>query len=1394
MKFSLRPLKKYLGNPRKQTKVDIDIFKLLDPEWYQKKYPDIRGSADYIARHYFDHGAEEGRFPHPLFDTHYYLRENPDVAASGNNPLLHFLREGGRQGRNPHILFDSSFYLNNNPDVAAAGVNPLIHFIEHGANELRNPHPLFDTEHYIDQNPIVKTLGQNPLIHYLSYGIEGRSSHHPLFDARFYEKHYGSNNFDGLTPLEHYLTEGSNQKYDPNPFFDTYYYISKNQGGLPPGSNPLIHYMQKGESALIDPSRKFQISWYLSCYLDVASSGTSPLYHYLRSGRREGRLPTRADSVIGPVTDAEMACLREPILADEMALFVTHSPNGKLKSHVEHYLDSLLRNGVAIVLIVAADVPFVDTDGPITSKLNGIYVRKNEGFDFAAWAHVLRLNPSMYNLSLVYLLNDSMIGPTSERNFTELLNRIRNSPADFIGLVDSYESRWHIQSFFLPFKKGALRSAVMKEFFLDVVSHSSKLGVISDYELTLAQKLRANGLSCEVMFPQITTAPINRTLFHWKSLLEEGFPLVKVSTVADFDPRVDTSNWQEVLASQGFDIAIAERTVAERSVGQKHPAVATDEASRVNAAPLIQPIPSNASDPVHQIAFSSLPTEAEFDSAFYLSIYPDIAAAGVDPYLHYKTHGCLEGRIGSPPIELKNLDNPNLFERKPETILIVSHEGVRGGAPILAYTLVKELAQRYNVITLFLSGGPLLQDCKDAGAIVIGPIGLSNSMPLADFVVDRISRSAKLKFAIVNTIASHYVLPGLAKRYVPSISLIHEFAAYFRPLSAFREAVFWSGSVVFSAEITRDNAKANIPDLENSNFLIIPQGRCVVPEFDALRKTNTKREGEIVRRTLRPDRFPKDGFVVVGAGLVEFRKGVDLFISTAARVLQLDPSLPIRFIWVGRGYEPQTDVHYSAYLADQIQRSGLADNFEFLNEVSNLSAVFENSDVLMLSSRLDPLPNVAIDAISVGLPVLCFANTTGVASLLTKFGVSEHAVARYLDVDDLADKVVALAKSKEMKAKLSAASLEIACATFEMQNYITNIERIATAQQHLTQQEQADVQVIVNSGKVQKDFYLSPGRANCDVETITREYVRGWASGLGKRKLFPGFHPGIYSECQNLSKEDGDALAHFIRAGEPSGPWSFPLIRQTEQPPPIPADTRVALHIHAYFLEVFPEILDRLCSNHVRPDLLISVKSVDAQEKMKRMVKGYKKGKVDIRLVPDPGRDVGPFLTEFGDTMLSGYDLIGHVHTKASLDLADTSAAKTWVKFLSDNVLGYANVPMADIILDRMVRDPDIGIVFPDDPHIIGWDNNQSFVEPYRSHFAVSSYPKALHFPVGAFFWARPQALKPLFDLNLDWNDYPSEPLPYDGSLLHGIERLYGMAASTAGFKIVNTNIAGVTR
>jgi len=339
----------------------------------------------------------------------------------------------------------------------------------------------------------------------------------------------------------------------------------------------------------------------------------------------------------------------------------------------------------------------------------------------------------------------------------------------------------------------------------------------------------------------------------------------------------------------------------------------------------------------------------------------------------------------------------------------------------------------------------------------------------------------------------------------------------------------------------------------------------------------------------------------------------------------------------------------------------------------------------------------------------------------------------------------------------------------------------------------SDIDTISKSGLIRLDYFCPPGLQGMDQEEAIWMYLRLWAKGEGRRKLFPGFHPGIYLEQHGVGTAGADPLADYLRAGKPWGPWNFKLITSTEEVISLPPKLRIGLHIHAYYPELFPEILERLKRNLVRPDLLISVTSESARLTIAAYLENYSGGTVDIRVVPNRGRDIGPFLTEFGETIRQKYDLIGHLHTKKTVDLQDDSLGRIWFQFLLENLLG-GQVPMADVILGRMADDQDVMMVFPDDPCVVGWEKNFYLGGKLLSDMGIQYSYQELCFPIGTMFWARTAGLKALFDLNLHWEDYPEEPLPYDGSLLHALERLFGILATSSGGSILLTNVSGKAR
>lgn len=784
--------------------------------------------------------------------------------------------------------------------------------------------------------------------------------------------------------------------------------------------------------------------------------------------------------------------------------------------------------------------------------------------------------------------------------------------------------------------------------------------------------------------------------------------------------------------------------------------------------------------------------DEQFDEAFYLRAYPDISKSGIDPYRHYQKFGKYEGRIAVPP-KLKIEKGSMEFDPSLDTILIVSHEATRTGAPILSLNLIEHLKKKYNVISLFLHDGTIREYFFDGSIMVVGPLLSRANRILADDAIEQIIQLFKLKFVIANSVECYTVLPALAKRFIPAIILIHEFAANTRPKNVFPDAILWSCAAIFSTPLTRNNAISEYPQFRNHLFPIIPQGLCVPPARVGDISDDLDQEAKILD-VMRPKGLPEDVFVVLGLGNVHLRKGVDLFLECANRVVHSGYGGRCRFIWIGKGFNPETD-NYSIYLLDQIRRSGLEDHVFFMTDTSNLETVYKAADILLISSRLDPLPNVAIDAMMRKLPLICFDKTTGIADILHENGLGDVCVVPYIDTMRMSEQLIAFVQSEELRLNVGEQLYQVALKEFDMPNYVSRIEDIALASVDFVTQEQKDVLTIREAGLVRWDFFLR-SHSQMPSDDIYHHYVRMWINNMQKRKLFPGFHPGIFAEQYPLLESGCDPLAAYLRAGQPAGPWQFDVITPKSDEKLISHQLRVALHFHVYYPDLFPDMLERLNKNQIRPDLFITVPTQLVYEEVNLLLSQNYSGKVvEIQLVPNRGRDIGPFLTAFGAAFVTNYDVVGHLHTKKTVDIesGNSEIVKEWRSFLLENLLGGKN-KMVDLILSHFASNPSIGIIFPDDPNLLGWGDNKPYAEVIAQQLMLDPLPENIIFPVGTMFWAKADALSPLFDHSFDWPDYPSEPLPYDGSMLHALERLLPLVISKRGFRSALTNIIGVTR
>ena len=83
---------------------------------------------------------------------------------------------------------------------------------------------------------------------------------------------------------------------------------------------------------------------------------------------------------------------------------------------------------------------------------------------------------------------------------------------------------------------------------------------------------------------------------------------------------------------------------------------------------------------------------AIFNTSHYLAQNPDVAASGMNPLSHYILYGGRERRTPKSP-ELQRSGSFEDFDPSRETVLVVSHDATRTGAPIIALNIVEELKE-----------------------------------------------------------------------------------------------------------------------------------------------------------------------------------------------------------------------------------------------------------------------------------------------------------------------------------------------------------------------------------------------------------------------------------------------------------------------------------------------------------------------------------------------------------------------------------------------------------------------------------------------------------------------------------------------------------------------------
>lgn len=212
--------------------------------------------------------------------------------------------------------------------------------------------------------------------------------------------------------------------------------------------------------------------------------GTRYSWAFLWLRRRFSRAPL--------ATEAEYRWFGKPDISRKTALVACFGKD-RVPSTGLVMARKFAHQGYSVNIIVAADCSFeASEDFPVM-------VRANAGYDFGSWAQAINVL-DLQGCEMVALVNDSIVpGP----RFGQLINQAEAHPAEVVGITESMETRLHVQSYFMLFKRGPDRNWWSK------IRCYNRQGTIENYEI-----MNISDFDIKPLFRAGDRQ--NPTLVHWR--------------------------------------------------------------------------------------------------------------------------------------------------------------------------------------------------------------------------------------------------------------------------------------------------------------------------------------------------------------------------------------------------------------------------------------------------------------------------------------------------------------------------------------------------------------------------------------------------------------------------------------------------------------------------------------------------------------------------------------------------------------------------------------------------------------------------------------------------------------------------------------------------------------
>lgn len=279
-----------------------------------------------------------------------------------------------------------------------------------------------------------------------------------------------------------------------------------------------------------------------------------------------------------------------------LCIFSHYDKDNIVDEYVLYYLNELKRLGFAIVFVSASKLHKGELE-KVKRRVSKIILRKNRGRDFGAFRVGVHTFHDLKVFEQILFTNDSVYGPFYD--LEKFFQWSIDNDMDIWGLTDSWEHRYHIQTYFFVFNNRAIKSPFFENFWKSVRFRQYRPLIIKEYELGLSKQAIRQGLKVGAVCNYLdlrrdllgdddlkkrvpNTSPVqevqhrrdeylnkwllknelnlsythvNPTHFMWKILITRyHHPFIKIDLIRDNPCKIpDLWEWKDVIEKTGYD-------------------------------------------------------------------------------------------------------------------------------------------------------------------------------------------------------------------------------------------------------------------------------------------------------------------------------------------------------------------------------------------------------------------------------------------------------------------------------------------------------------------------------------------------------------------------------------------------------------------------------------------------------------------------------------------------------------------------------------------------------------------------------------------------------------------------------------------------------------------------